>query len=154
MWRWFREVHLKLEIEALTCAAQEQALRTNYVKFNIGKNGESPLRRMCRKKGEAHVTSKCSMSAQNEYKISHDILTRIIHWNICGKYKLMRAEKWYEHQLQGVIKFQAVKLSWDFNLQCVKVIEGRRPDTVMVEKRESICKIIDVQVPNDKKVNS
>ena len=62
---------------------------TIYVKFNIGKNGESLLCRMCEKKGETHVTSECRMSAKNEYKRRHDNLTKIIHWNIRGKYKLM-----------------------------------------------------------------
>ena len=48
--RWLRKADLKVETEALICAAQEQALRKNYVKFNIDKNGESPLCRMCGKR--------------------------------------------------------------------------------------------------------
>ena len=88
------------------------SLRTNYVKFNIDKNSESPSCRMCRKKGESlsHITSECSMLAQKEYKRRHDNLARIIHWDTCGKYKLMRAEKWYEHQSQGVIESEEIKL--------------------------------------------
>ena len=31
-WEWIREGSLKVETEALICAAQEQALRTNYIK--------------------------------------------------------------------------------------------------------------------------
>ena len=36
-WEWSRKSDLKVETEALILAAQEQALRTNYVKFNIDK---------------------------------------------------------------------------------------------------------------------
>ena len=41
-WEWTRKSDLKVETEALIFAAQEQALRTNYVKFNIGKPVDSP----------------------------------------------------------------------------------------------------------------
>ena len=72
-WRWLRKTNLKVETEALICAAQKQPLRTNYVKFNIDKNGESPLCRMCGKKGESmsHIICECSMLAQKKYKRRH-----------------------------------------------------------------------------------
>ena len=52
---------LKPETEARLCAAQEQALRTNYVKFHIDRTSESPLCRLCGEKGEniTHLTSEC-----------------------------------------------------------------------------------------------
>ena len=34
-WKWTEKGDLKVETEALIFAAQEQALRTNYVKFNL-----------------------------------------------------------------------------------------------------------------------
>ena len=48
---WTRKNDLKVETEALIFAAQEQALRTNYVKFNIDNSVNSPLCRMCNQKG-------------------------------------------------------------------------------------------------------
>ena len=42
-WEWTRRSDLKVETEALTFAAQEQALRTNYIKFNIDQSVDSPL---------------------------------------------------------------------------------------------------------------
>ena len=36
-WEWSRKSDLKVETEALIFEAQEQAQRTNYVKFNIDK---------------------------------------------------------------------------------------------------------------------
>jgi len=48
----FMKGDLKLETEALLCAAQEQALRTNYVKHYIDKTVNTPLCRMCGKKRE------------------------------------------------------------------------------------------------------
>ena len=48
------------------CSAQEQALRTNYIRFHIDHTAESLLCGMCRGKGEtvAHVVSECSKLAQ------------------------------------------------------------------------------------------
>ena len=70
MWRWFQKSDLKVETEALICAAQEKAIRTNYIKFNIDKTAESPLCRMCGEKGESigHIVSECEKLAQREYK--------------------------------------------------------------------------------------
>ena len=69
-WKWLRKNNLKGCTEALICSAQEQALRTSYVKIHIDKTGESPLCRMCREENEtlSHIVSECKMLAQKEYK--------------------------------------------------------------------------------------
>ena len=55
---------------ALICSAQEEALRTNYIKFHIDKAVDSPLCRMCDERGESvfHLISECEKLAQREYK--------------------------------------------------------------------------------------
>ena len=45
------------------------------------------------------------------------------------------------------------KILWDFNIQTDHLIEHRRPDIVVVNKKDSTCNIIDVAVPGDKRVN-
>ena len=52
---------MKVETEAMLSAAQEQAIRANYVKHKIDKTAQSPLCRMCDKKSEAisHILSEC-----------------------------------------------------------------------------------------------
>ena len=42
-WKWTRKGDLKVETGTLIFAAQEQALRTNCVRFNIDKSVDSPL---------------------------------------------------------------------------------------------------------------
>ncbi|CAB3978866.1 Hypothetical predicted protein [Paramuricea clavata] len=78
-WWWLKKGDLKPETEALLCAAQEQALRTNYVKFHIDRTVESPLCRLCGEKGEhiTHLISECKKLAQKEYKRRHDNVARI-----------------------------------------------------------------------------
>jgi len=49
---WAARSNLKITTKALIFAVQEQAIRTNYLKFHIDKSTDSPSCRMCGEKGE------------------------------------------------------------------------------------------------------
>ena len=61
-------------------------------------------------------------------------------------------EKWSEHVPEGVVKNEEVKVLWDINVQCDNVIEARRPDIIVVDKKERKGIIIDIAVPADVRV--
>ena len=65
----------------MLCAAQEQAIRTNYVKHKIDKTAQSLLCRMCGKKSEtiSFIVSEYKKLSQKEYKRRHDNVVRIVH---------------------------------------------------------------------------
>ena len=42
-WNWLVQSDLKVQTEATICAAQEQALRTNYTKNKTDNTSENPL---------------------------------------------------------------------------------------------------------------
>ena len=69
---------LKFQTEALTCTAQEKALRNNSIKHHIDKAAESPLCRLCGEKSENvdHIVSGCKKLTQKEYKRRHDNVRR------------------------------------------------------------------------------
>ena len=48
-----KRADLKSSNEALICAAQEKALRRNYVNFNVDRRVEAPLCRMFQERGES-----------------------------------------------------------------------------------------------------
>ena len=137
-WNWLVRCDLKVETEALLCAAQEQAIRTNYVKHHIDKSIDDPLCRKCGKRGESvqHMISECEKLAQKEFKRRHDNVAKKIHWELCKKNGLEHREKWYEHNPEGVAENEGVKVLWDMNMQCDNVIEARRPDIVIIDKKE------------------
>ena len=64
------------------------------------------LCRMCGSKGEtvAHVVSECGKLAQTDYKGRHDNVARYIHWQLCGKCGLERANSWFEQKPEGVVE--------------------------------------------------
>ena len=106
---------------------------------------------MCGEKGEtiSHLVSECGKLAQREYKKRHDNVARYVHWQLCSKGGLERAEKWYEQQPAAVTENENFKLLWDFTIHCDRFIEARRPDIVWVDKKNKEAKIIDIAVPGD-----
>ena len=68
---------------------------------------------------------------------------------MCEKHNLERKEKWYRHCPEGVVEVDDGNLIWDINIQCDNVMEARRHDLILVDKKAKSCVIIDVAVPGD-----
>ena len=112
------------------------------------------LCRVCRKVGESidHIVSGCSKFAQKEYKRRHDNLGKIVHLKVARKCNFDAGDKWYEHDPKSVLENEDYKTLWDFSIQTDHAIEARRPDLVVVDKKERSCKIIDFAVPRDSRI--
>ena len=152
--QWLARVDLKVGTEALLCPAQDQEIRTNFMKYHIDKTSESPLCRLCGKKGKSvqHITSGCEKLDQKEYKRWHGNVAKKVHCDICKKDRLEHSEKWYEHVPEGAVENEEMKLLWDINIQCDNLIEARRPDLIVIDKKEQKGIIIDIAVPADIRV--
>ena len=109
---------------------------------------------MCRKVDESidHIVSGCSKLAQKEYKRRHDNLGKIVHWKLARKSNFEAGNKWFEHEPESVLENEDYKILWDFSIQTDHVIEARRPDLVLVDKKERSCEIIDFAVPGDSRI--
>ena len=94
----------------------------------------------------------CEKLAQKEYKRRHDNVARKVHWDFCKKNGSEHTEKWYEHIPEGVVENEEVKVWWDINVQCDNVIEARRPDIIVINKKERKGIITDIAVPADVRV--
>ena len=83
-WKWLSSGDLKVCTIALICAAQTQAIRTNYIKHHADKSADSLLCRLCGKRGETiqHVLCECEKLAQREYKRRHDNVAKKVHWDL------------------------------------------------------------------------
>ena len=136
-------------------ATQEQASRTNLVKAKIDKSQEDSRCRMCSNADESinHHLSECSKMTQKEYKRRHDWMGKKVHWEVCRNYGLETKAKWYEYEPQAVCENEEYKILWDFSIQTDHVIEARRPDMIIVEKKGNKCQIIDFAVPHNTRVD-
>ena len=147
-WAWLQNGDLTRETESLMVAAQNQSIRTNLVKAKIDKSQENSLCRVYRKVDEIidHIVSVCMKLAKKNYKRRHDNLGKIVHWMLARKCNFEAGDKWYEHEPESVLEHEDYKIFWDFSIQTDHFREARRPDLVVVDKKERTCKIIDFAV--------
>ena len=118
-WGWIRKGYLKKETELLIFAAQQQALRTNWIRKNIDGQEVSEKCRMCGERDESinHLIAESKKLAQKEYKQRHDTIARIAHVELCEKFGLVGEVTWYNHKPASVVENDRVKILWDFNIQ-------------------------------------
>ena len=60
------------------------------------------------------------------------------------------------HNPASVLENDTHKLLWDFNIQKDNPIPARRPDLIIInnnKKKKRICKIVDIAVPTDNRIN-
>ena len=151
-WTWLRKGNFKRETESLIMVAQNSAIRTNHIKARIDKTQQNSKCRLCGNRDETiNHMSECSKLAQKEYKAKHDWVGKVIHWDMCKKFKFDHANKWYVHNPAPVLENDTHKLRWDFDIQTNPLISTRRPDLMKInkKKKKKICKIIDFAVSPD-----
>ena len=96
-WTWLRGGNLKRKIESLLITAQNNAIKTNHIKVRIDKTQHNSKCRLCGDRDETiyHIISECSKLTQKKYKTRHDCVGKVIHWELCKRFKSDRTNKWY-----------------------------------------------------------
>ena len=142
-WTWLRKGNLKRETESLLIAAQDNAIRTIHIKAGIDKTQQNSKCRLCGDCDETtnHIISECRKLAQKEYKARHDWVGKVIHWEMCKKFKFDHTNKWHIHKPAHVLENDTHKLQWDFNVQTDHLIPTRRPDLIIINKKREFTKL-------------
>ena len=96
-----------------------------------------------------HLVSGCEKLAQKEYKGRYENVAKKVHWDLCKMNGLEHTEKWYEHVPEEVVENEEVKVLWDIDVQCDNVIEARRPDIILIDKKKRKEIVINIAVPAD-----
>ena len=153
-WRWLRNGFFKKETGGLILAAQEQALRTNWIKYSIGKTSETPLCRLCGDATETvrHTVSGCKKLAHREYWKRHHKVVLRVHWEMCRKYGIECNDKWYDHQPLPTAENGVVRITWDMTIYTDKVLKHNRPDNTLVHKDTQKWTLTDIAVPADQNI--
>ena len=58
----------------------------------------------------------------------------------------------YDYVRFSVLENEDCKILWDFSVRKDHAIKARRPDLLIIDKRENSCQIIDVAIPEDGRV--
>ena len=115
---WLQRAHLKPVSEALISAAQDQALKTNWLAFHILGTNSTDLCRKCHQFPETieHIVAGCPSVAQTIYLERHNAVASAVHWNLCGVCGFIRSDQWWCHQQELVLDNSSYKLLHDFNI--------------------------------------
>jgi hypothetical protein len=151
---WLKTARFKKETEALIMAAQEGALRLNYIKHTVDHTTNSGKCRMCQQFYETveHVVCGCPKLARFEYVVRHNRLGAVVHWALARQWGFQTHEKYYHHIPERVLENEACKILWDFSIRTDKKVRSQRPDMVIVLKKEKCCFLVDFSVPWDYRV--
>ena len=92
--------------------------------------------------------------AQKEHKTRHDWVGKVIHWEMCKKFKFDHTKKWYMHSPASVPENNTHKLLWDFGIHTDHLISARRPDLIIINKKKKkrTWKIVDFSVLADHRI--
>ena len=124
--------------KSLLIATQDNAIRTNHNKARIDKSQQNSKFRLCGDWDETinHIISECSKLPQKEYKARHDWVGKVIHWEMCKKFKFDHTNNWYMHNPAPVLENDTHKLLWDINMQTDNLIPARRQDLTIINKKK------------------
>ena len=136
-WAWIRKGNFKREAEILLMAAQNCVIRTHHIKARIDKTQQNIKCRLCVDWDETvnHIRA-CSKLAQKEYKARHDWVGKVIHREMCKKFKFDHANKCHMHKPALVLENDTNKLLWDFDKQTDHLISARRPDLIIINNKK------------------
>ena len=110
-WPLLRKGNFRKEIKSLLIETQNNAINTNYMKAKIDKKQQNSRCRLYRDRDETtnHIMSDYSKLAQKEYKTRHDWVGKVIHWEMCKKFKLDHTNKWDTYNLESVLENETHK---------------------------------------------
>ena len=137
-WTWLRKGNFERKMESLLIAAQDNAIRTNHIKARIDKTQQNSKCRLCVDRDETinHIIYECCKLAQKEYRTRHDWVGKVIHWEMCKKFKFDHTNKWYMHNPAPVIENDTHKLLWNFDIHTDHLILARRPDLIIINNKK------------------
>ena len=111
-WTWLRKGNFRRETESLLIAAQNSTIRTKHIKAKIDKTPQNIKCTLCGDRDETikDMISECSKVAQKECKTRHDWVGKVIHWEMCRKFKFDHTNKWYMHNRAPVLEKDTHKI--------------------------------------------
>ena len=118
-WTWLRKRNRWRGSESLLTAAQNNAIRTTHIKVRIDKTQQNSRCRLCsdRDKATNLIISEYSKLVEKDHKTRYDWVGKVIHWELCKKFKFAHMNKWYMNNPESAVEKDTHKLLWDFDIQ-------------------------------------
>ena len=85
-----------------------------------------------------HIISECSKLELRENTSKYNWVGKVIHLELCKKFKFDQADKHYMHNLESVLENDIYKILWDFEIQTDHQISVRRTDLVIEDEKQNL----------------
>ena len=76
-----------------------------------------------------------------QHKTRKDRVGKVIHWELCKRFKFDHMNKWYMYNPESVLENETHKLLWDFEIQMDHLISDRRPDLIIINKERELAEL-------------
>lgn len=141
------------ETEGALFAIQDQVVPTRmYRRYILKENIEDVSCRICHNDTESiqHIISACNGLASTLYVNRHDNVGKVIHQEICARYKLIKERSpYYKYSPDSVLENSEVKVYWDMSIITDRTVTHNRPDIVLTNKKEKKVIFIEISIPLD-----
>ena len=96
-WTWLRNGNFKREKKTIQIATQNNAIKNNQFKARIDNTQQNCKCRLCSDRDETinYIISECSILGQKMYKSRRNRLGKVIHRDVCKKFKFDHTKKSY-----------------------------------------------------------
>ena len=130
---WLRKGNLKREIESLQAAVQNNAIGKNPVKAKIDRSQQNSWYRLCGVRSETinHIISGCCKLSEKYYKTKHNWVGKVIHWELCKKFRFDHTNKWYMHNPTSILENE-------FDIEADQLISARWLDLIIINKKVNL----------------
>jgi len=153
-YRWLKYGDIKGEIKCTIVAAQDQAISTNYFKYEILKKEFESKCRLCKQHEETidHLTLGSPILVKNQYLIRHNKFCTHLHYSICKSLGTESADKWYTHMPKPVYEEGDITVLWNQAVDTDSEVSANRRDIIIKNKKEKTCTLLNVAIPADTNV--
>ena len=133
-WQLLRSGYVKENTEAIITAAQDQVLRTNWIKTNIDEGDWSSPCRFSRSVDESsmRIASGSKHLTKWRYVITCSLTGTRVRWRLCKKYEMKVPRNWYEHvPLPNTVTQKGIEILWVVEIRTTTKIKHNKPDIVV-----------------------
>jgi len=101
-----------------------------------------------------HIVAGCVTFAPSKYTNKQSKVAGYIHWKVCKHMGLQVTGTYCEHMPEKVINVNGTIVMWDVPVITDQAVLANQPSTVLHDKKEKTCLLLDIAIPDDSNVNT
>ena len=152
-WAWMESNSLSSQVEGYIITLQDQEIYTKTTRKHHEKN---PIKkqeietrcRMCKQENETlqHILDCCPAISSNLYlQDRHNPIAKIVYDQILDNYGIENKS----NPPLSILTTTDCDIWWDEKIKVPNAVKHNKPDIILWDKKQKLCKIIDISAPLD-----